>query len=306
MQLEQMKYLVEIAKYQSLTEASKNLHLSQQALSSSMIKLETELGYTVLLRNTKGVRLTEKGEILAKGFNRLIHELEYLLLEAQDGQMSINKKVVCILTHGIMEAFFADLSEQLADDTVFEALEITEGEEETVLRQVLEKTADIGLVTYNNYESSEWLMNEQLLFTPLFSSRLYVRVPRKMSLSNLQSVSLKSLSKENIIVYQPKHWKRENALCKTIRHFCPGCCFSYEESYLLHLQKVKKGLGIAFTVQDGPFVKHYDEKWGFYLIPVKESFRNTIGTLSLRENTSPVVWYWINYLQIACANHDSE
>ena len=132
MQLEQMKYLVEIAKYQSLTEASKNLHLSQQALSSSMAKLETELGYAVLLRNTKGVRLTEKGEILAKGFNRLIHELEYVLLEAQEGQMSINKQVVCILTYGIMEAFFADLTEQLADDAIFEALEITEGEEKAV------------------------------------------------------------------------------------------------------------------------------------------------------------------------------
>ena len=306
MQLEQMKYLVEIAKYQSLTETSKNLHLSQQALSSSMAKLETELGYAVLLRNTKGVRLTEKGEILAKGFNRLIHELEYVLLEAQEGQMSINKQVVCILTYGIMEAFFADLTEQLADDAIFEALEITEGEEKAVVERVLERRADLGLVTYNNYESPEWLVDERLLFTPLFSSKLYVRVSRKLSLSNLQSVSLKSLSKENIIVYQPKHWQRENSLCKTVRHFCPECSFSYEESYLLHLQKVKKGLGIAFTVQDGPFVKHYDEKWGFYLIPVKESFKNTIGTLSLRDNHSPVVRYLINYLQIACANHDNE
>ena len=84
-----------------MNKSAQLLHTSAQNVSRVLRQLETELGYAVLLRNTKGVRLTEKGEILAKGFNRLIHELEYVLLEAQEGQMSINKQVVCILTYGI-------------------------------------------------------------------------------------------------------------------------------------------------------------------------------------------------------------
>ena len=305
MQLEQMRYLVEIAKYKSLTEASRNLHVSQQALSSSMAKLEAELGYGVLLRNTKGVRLTAQGEVLAKGFNRLLHELDYLLLETQGQPKPWSKQVLCAASHGMMEAFLAELAEQLADDDHFEALEIVEDCPEAVVEQVLNRQADLGIVTYNDYETPLWQSEERLQFIHLFSSKLYVRIAKKLPLSNLQSISIRSLSKENIIVYQPKHW-RANLLCDTIRHFCPDCQFSYEESYLIHLQKVKKGLGIAFTIQDGPFIKRYDEKRGFYLIPIKDALLNYIGVLVLKENMSPAVQYMISCLQIACANNGGE
>lgn len=304
-QLEQMRYLVEIVKYKSLTEASRNLHVSQQALSSSMAKLEAELGYAVLLRNTKGVRLTVQGEVLAKGFNRLLYELNYLLLETQGQPVYWSKQVVCASSHGMMEAFLADLAEQLTDDDHFEALEIMEDTPEAVVEQVLNRQVDLGIVSYNDYETPQWQNDERLQFISLFSSKLYVRIAKKLPLSNLQSISVKSLRKENILVYQPKHW-RANSLCETIRHFCPDCQFSYEESYFLHLQKIRKGLGIAFTIQDGPFIKRYDEKRGFYLIPIKEMFLNFIGILVLKENISPAVQYMISCLQIACANNNGE
>ena len=227
MQLEQMRYLVEIAKYKSLTEASRNLHVSQQALSSSMAKLEAELGYAVLLRNTKGVRLTVQGEVLAKGFNRLLYELNYLLLETQGQPVYWSKQVVCASSHGMMEAFLADLAEQLTDDDHFEALEIMEDTPKAVVEQVLNRQVDMGIVSYNDYETPQWQNDERLQFISLFSSKLYVRIAKKLPLSNLQSISVKSLRKENILVYQPKHW-RANSLCETIRHFCPDCQFSYD------------------------------------------------------------------------------
>lgn len=68
MRIEQMRQLVEIAKYKSLNTASQNMHITQQALSVSVKKMEEELDCKLLSRTTHGVSLTEQGSYYAQGF----------------------------------------------------------------------------------------------------------------------------------------------------------------------------------------------------------------------------------------------
>ena len=62
MQLESLRYFVEVAQTNSMTKASQNLFLSQQGISRSIQQLEQELECTLLVRGQKGVSLTEEGE----------------------------------------------------------------------------------------------------------------------------------------------------------------------------------------------------------------------------------------------------
>ena len=64
MRIEQFEYLTEISKNKSMNAASKKLHITPQALSTSIKKLEEELNLTILDRTTMGVSLTEKGQAL--------------------------------------------------------------------------------------------------------------------------------------------------------------------------------------------------------------------------------------------------
>ena len=61
MRMDQLEYLIEISKNRSLNAAAKKLHISQQALSTSIKTLEDELGFKVLYRSYQGVALTPKG-----------------------------------------------------------------------------------------------------------------------------------------------------------------------------------------------------------------------------------------------------
>ena len=68
MRTEQIIYLREINSTSSLTESSKNLHISVQALSSSIANLEKELGVSLVNRSRRGSVLTANGlKLLAAG-----------------------------------------------------------------------------------------------------------------------------------------------------------------------------------------------------------------------------------------------
>ena len=74
--LNNYKIFYEVASHQSITDAANKLFLTQSAISKSIKKLESDLNTKLFYRNTKGIKLTEKGEELLyyvdKAFNSLI------------------------------------------------------------------------------------------------------------------------------------------------------------------------------------------------------------------------------------------
>lgn len=55
-----------VAKTLSFSEASKQLYISQSAVSQSVKSLETKLNQHLFIRSTKKVKLTPEGEVLFK------------------------------------------------------------------------------------------------------------------------------------------------------------------------------------------------------------------------------------------------
>lgn len=77
--LELYKMFYVVAKHKHMTKASKELHISQPAISQSIKKLEDQLGGTLFLRSNKGMELTEEGKMFyeyVKGALELINNAE--------------------------------------------------------------------------------------------------------------------------------------------------------------------------------------------------------------------------------------
>ena len=62
MELRQLKYFVKSAEYLNFSEAAKHLYITQSTLSQQIKQLEFELGFTLFLRNSRHISLTEAGE----------------------------------------------------------------------------------------------------------------------------------------------------------------------------------------------------------------------------------------------------
>ena len=61
MNMNQLKYVLEVADSSSMREASTRLFISQPALSASIHELEEELGILLFERTNKGISLTDEG-----------------------------------------------------------------------------------------------------------------------------------------------------------------------------------------------------------------------------------------------------
>ncbi|MFF7292371.1 LysR family transcriptional regulator [Microbacterium sp. NPDC008134] len=64
MELQQMRYVVEVAATLSFTRAAERCFVTQSALSHQIAALERELGQRLFVRSSRDVRLTEVGEAL--------------------------------------------------------------------------------------------------------------------------------------------------------------------------------------------------------------------------------------------------
>ncbi len=64
MDIRQLRYFIAIAEEGSLSAASLRLRVAQPSLSQHVIKIEQELGVTLITRSPRGVALTPSGEIL--------------------------------------------------------------------------------------------------------------------------------------------------------------------------------------------------------------------------------------------------
>ena len=69
-----------VAKRGSITHAAKDVHLSQSAVSHLIANLETVLGVKLFRRKSRGLELTEQGNVLLNFSNQIHMDLEALSL----------------------------------------------------------------------------------------------------------------------------------------------------------------------------------------------------------------------------------
>jgi len=93
--LDLLQIFYEVAKLQSITKASEVLFISQPAVSQSIKKLESQLGGTLLIRNNKGITLTEEGKCFYEYVKVAIETIESGTDEF-DNFKGLNKGVVRI------------------------------------------------------------------------------------------------------------------------------------------------------------------------------------------------------------------
>ncbi|MFP8965216.1 LysR family transcriptional regulator [Pokkaliibacter sp. CJK22405] len=91
----QLKAFVLTAELTSFTQAARQVHLTQPALSYLIRKLEEELGVELFARNTRKVILTDAGELFLGHARRILADMENAITDTRNvkqlaqGQLSI-------------------------------------------------------------------------------------------------------------------------------------------------------------------------------------------------------------------------
>jgi len=76
MELRHLRYFVAAAEMENVSRAALKLHVSQPALSRQIRDLEEELGFLLLERTAKAVKLTEAGRIFLEEARAVLERAE--------------------------------------------------------------------------------------------------------------------------------------------------------------------------------------------------------------------------------------
>ena len=78
MTVQQLRYVVAVAEAGSITEAARQLFLSQPSLSSAIKELEGEIGRPLFLRGRTGITLTREGMEFLGYARQVLRQMEVL------------------------------------------------------------------------------------------------------------------------------------------------------------------------------------------------------------------------------------
>ncbi len=78
MTLQQLKYMIVVAESGSITEAAKELYISQPSLSGAIKEVEKEAGITIFSRCRAGVALTKEGMEFLGYARQVVQQMELL------------------------------------------------------------------------------------------------------------------------------------------------------------------------------------------------------------------------------------
>ena len=85
MELRQLRYFVEVAEREHVSEAAEHLHVAQSAISRQIARLEEELGVTLFEKIGRNIQLTPIGRIFLVHAKTAIKSLGTLSLRGRSG-----------------------------------------------------------------------------------------------------------------------------------------------------------------------------------------------------------------------------
>ena len=157
MRLEQLRCLVEVAEHNSISKVAQQMFMTQQAVSLNIKQLEKELDCTLLIRNSKGVTLTEEGKATVafakhvleqRGeLAEVLNQLEHRQTEVQERHIRINS--ISTVTNIVLPKIIGQINKKQKNVTI--RMDMVDALE-TVIKSIKDQESDIGLITFNAKE----------------------------------------------------------------------------------------------------------------------------------------------------------
>lgn len=194
MNINQIKYVLTVAKSASMREAASKLYISQPALSTSIRELEDELGIQIFERSNKGITLTEAGYEFITYAKKTVNQYEiledkYLSRNKDKERFSVSTQHYTFAIH----SFTNVIKKFDADKYIFS---IHETRTNVVLENVRDMKSEVGVLSYSgdNEKIMKKLIKEyQLEFVPLMQRETFVYVWKNHKLASCKQVSIEEL-----------------------------------------------------------------------------------------------------------------
>jgi len=206
MELRHLRYFIGVAEEENVSRAALKLHVSQPALSRQIRDLEEELGFQLLERSAKSVRLTEAGRTFLVEARAVLQRAEDAVKAARavaTGGGELHVGYAPSLTARILPATLRAFQAELPGVRV----KLHDLSTEEMLAGLREGKLQIAFVARPIASTLRGLRFEELLRDPVC-----VAVAPKHPLARQQTVTLAEIAGEPIIAFSRKDYPEAHEL----------------------------------------------------------------------------------------------
>lgn len=263
-----------VSRNKSFTKAAQELYMTQSAVSQSILKLEKELEIQLFYRTSKGIVLTNEGELLYEHINSalgMINAAEEKILEFKTlttGQLRVG------VGDTISRYFLLPYLEEFHERYPGVKLNILNGTTTEICDYIKSGKADVGICNLPVYD-------DHLQVTPIKEIQDIFVCGEKYKELTEEPVSLEDLMEMPLIFLEKKSNSRmfvENYLKKKGVHISPVFELG---SHDLVLEFTRINLGVSCVIKE--FSRAYLERGDLFEITLEEEIpKRSIGTCYLK------------------------
>lgn len=196
MTLQQLQYLVALAEGNSINQAAQSLFVSQSGISKAIKQLESELGFPLLERSSKGIAFTDRGTEFLRDAYSLMKQFRamqerYLQTQPQSvTTLSITSRYYIFAAKAV-----AKMANLLKEHRYF--IRRQEGKASDIILDVAARRSQLGFISYYD-ANAEFIQREldrfSLEFHSLCSNQLHAFLSKDHPLAKEPRITLSMLS----------------------------------------------------------------------------------------------------------------
>lgn len=202
MQIQQIEYIIEVAKTGSISEAALNLHVSAATISQSLSNFEKEYDISLFKRSRLGTQPTEQGKRIieiAYKIQELVNDID---LEAKSHNQNFDQELKIIGSPTTLATILPKAISIFNKDYPNTELKIEENQ--NVITEMRKNEYDLGFILVGEklWQQAVDLNSNLLHFNTLFQGRMYVCVNKDSSLAFKETVTLEDLKHQKFIMHR--------------------------------------------------------------------------------------------------------
>ncbi|MEZ8968148.1 LysR family transcriptional regulator [Vibrio breoganii] len=202
MESKQLKHFLAVAKHGNFTQAAKEIHIAQPALSISIKKFEQSLGVVLFRREEKRVSLTKEGEVLLVHAQRVIQQLHDATL-AIDELKGLQKGEVRLGAPSMMGSYFFPRV-VMAFKSQYPDLKLTlvEAGTRSIRKMLLEGELDLGVINCDD-------VPDDLHVDHLFTSQMVAVVGSEHELASKKTIGFEEFFEYELVMFKHGYFHRD-------------------------------------------------------------------------------------------------
>ncbi|MEX3623329.1 LysR family transcriptional regulator [Viridibacillus arvi] len=194
MTIQQIKYVLAVARNRSINKAAQELFISQPSLSKALKELENEMGITIFSRTNKGIIITKEGTEFLQYARQVVEQMEllenrYLSTKVKQQQFSVSTQ-----HYAFAVSAFVRLLENY-DRNEYDFM-LRETKTYEIIEDVKTLRSEIGILYLNEFNKQvieKFLREGNLKFNELFQADAHVFICRQNPLAEKPFVTLEDL-----------------------------------------------------------------------------------------------------------------